>query len=108
MSASENEIAFGKCARIGIIALLSQLSQGIEADTIAATNMLAGNQFLLQLVGGSDLPAGGDRADPNRCNFRGTGIGATSPVGCFYGGQRPYGCQDVSGGLWDWTHGGIT
>ena len=45
----------------------------------------------------------GDESDPNKANYGDTGIGRTSPVGCFPAGASPSGCQDMAGNVYEWT-----
>ena len=51
---------------------------------------------------GQRYPWPGDQADPNRANYRDTGIGTTSAVGAFPGGRTPYGAEEMAGNVIEW------
>jgi len=44
----------------------------------------------------------GDKIDSNKCSYLETGLHAPSTVGCFPGGKSPYGCEEMSGTVWEW------
>jgi len=46
----------------------------------------------------------GDPFDATRCNVSESGFGDTTPVGIFPNGASPYGCLDLAGNVWEWTH----
>ena len=44
----------------------------------------------------------GDDEEANRANIKTSGIEAISSVGCFPQGASPYGCEEMSGNVWEW------
>ncbi len=45
----------------------------------------------------------GDQPEPRKANYVETGLGGTSALGCFPGGASPYGAEEMSGNVWEWT-----
>ena len=54
---------------------------------------------------GREFPWGNEppTKDNERCNFRSSGIGDTSPVGTYPKGASLYGVLDMVGNVWEWT-----
>ncbi len=45
----------------------------------------------------------GPDPNPNAANYNDSGIGSTSAVGCFSLGKTPFGCEEMSGNVREWT-----
>ena len=46
----------------------------------------------------------GDSMDNDKCNYNETGINSTNAVGCFALGKTVYGCEEMSGNVWEWCN----
>lgn len=58
-----------------------------------------------QLSGKKRIYPWGDQFDTKKCNTVESGIGTTTPVDRYSPqGDSPYGCADMGGNVWEWTH----
>ena len=53
-------------------------------------------------VDGRTYPWGDEEITPEHANYDETDLGATNTVGCFSKGRSPYGCEEMSGNVWEW------
>lgn len=93
-----SEAEWEKGARGGLAlpaeALIRETAEGLGEAVVALSRSNAHPR--------QDYPWG-DVFDAGWANVQATGIGATSSVGCFPQGASPYGCQELSGNVWEWT-----
>ena len=93
-----SEAEWEKAARGGRKILAHPLRRTVAEGLIAPTELnLADNQQPERTY-----PWEGD-LEPNKANYAKTEIGATSAAGCFPAGASPYGVQELSGNVWEWT-----
>ena len=100
MAALPSETEWEKAARGGHARMRQPKVEDIGG---IASGMPLGVEMLIEPAPNRRIyPWGNDKPDDTRANFDGAGINSTSALGCFPLGASPYGCQDMSGNVWEW------
>jgi formylglycine-generating enzyme required for sulfatase activity len=92
-----NEVEWEKAARGGTENPTSPLIVGFKTGIFAAKADLIQNEHPAHYYPWSNEP------DANHMNYHETQINTTNAVGCFPGGASPYGVEEMSGNVWEWT-----
>ena len=93
-----SEAEWEKAARGGLETPLHPLLCAAQALALAA-----GEAYLQPNPLPRRIYPYGDSYDPARGNTSDSGVNATSAVGCFPSVHSPYGAEDMSGNVWEWT-----
>lgn len=94
-----SEVEWEKAARGGV-----QIPESPMIETIRALTRDAQPALVQQKNPYPKRPYPWGREKPdNRANFNEYSLTTSSAVGCFPGGRSPYGCEEMSGNVWEWT-----
>ncbi|MCP3957512.1 MAG: SUMF1/EgtB/PvdO family nonheme iron enzyme [bacterium] len=95
-----SEAEWEKAARGGL--QIPRRPEILPAGEALASGSASGVALIENLATQREYPWEGG-FDQNRCNTWQSLINRRSAVGCFPAGASPYGCEELSGNVWEWT-----